>query len=126
MNQLNSTGRTITSVNSAEIKLDRQIKVVLSLKPILARILKAAVKECNDLSYKEIEECIEGEPQVDIVPVEAISITGSSQEDYQSDEGLVRYDVRTYLKLPNMESSECLTCREQEIPHFYKWWDELR
>lgn len=19
-----------------------------------------------------------------------------------------------------------LTCREQEIPHFYKWWDELR
>lgn len=20
----------------------------------------------------------------------------------------------------------CLTRREQEIPHFYKWWDELR
>ncbi len=21
---------------------------------------------------------------------------------------------------------KCLTRREQEIPHFYKWWDELR
>lgn len=24
------------------------------------------------------------------------------------------------------ETSAALTRREQEIPHFYKWWDELR
>ncbi len=107
MKHLNSTGNAISAINPAEIKLDKQIKIVLSLKPILSRILKAAVEECKDLSYEEIEKCIEGKPEVDVVPVEAINITGQSQEDYQLGEGLIRYDVRTYLKLPSMKSSEC-------------------
>ena len=107
MSQFNSTGQVIASVDPTEIKLDKQIKIVISLKPILARILKAAVAECKDFTYEEIEKSIEGKPEVDVVPIEAISITGLAQEDYQPNEGLIRYDVRTYLKLPNMAASEC-------------------
>lgn len=103
---LTQLGKALKSVSQEEIKLDKQIKVVLSQKPILTRILKESVAECRDLSYAQIEACIEGEPQVDEVPVNAMTITGQSQEDYQPDEGLIKYDVRTYLKLPSMETSE--------------------
>ena len=30
------------------------------------------------------------------------------------------------IEREHMETFICLTRREQEIPHFYKWWDELR
>lgn len=79
MKQLTATGSTITSVSQEHIKLDRQIKKVLACKPILAIILKESVEECKEMSCDEIEKCIEG---------------------------MIRYDIRTHLKLPSYKEPE--------------------
>ena len=31
-----------------------------------------------------------------------------------------------YFRVTDVEAFEALTRREQEIPHLYRWWDELR
>lgn len=102
---LNETAKTIACIPSAEIKLDRQIKRVLACKPILSRIFSAVIEECNGMTYNEVEACIEGNVLVEQVPMEPgyTNIVGLSQEDSELGEGLIRYDIRTYLKLPNCE-----------------------
>ena len=70
MESLTEFGKTIISVDSMKMKLDRSVKEVLSFKPLLARIFKEVVEECSNLSYEEIEACIEGTPQIDEIPVD--------------------------------------------------------
>jgi hypothetical protein len=99
---LNETAKTVAAIPSSEIKLDRQVKRVLACKPILSRILAEVVEECHGMSFEEVEQCIEGDVMIDRVPVEPglSSLEGLSQEDAEYGEGLVRYDLRTYLMLP--------------------------
>ena len=106
--KLTNTGKTIQQIPQAELKLDYQIKKVLSCKPILARILAEVVEECKDMSYNEIEKSIEGDVLIDRVPIEPglFNIVGNSQEDFQVGEGCVRYDIRTYLKLDKYSEPE--------------------
>lgn len=108
MNKLTETGKVIVSTSPEEIKLDKQIKRVLACKPILARILAEVVEECKGMSYDDVESCIEGEILIDEIPVEPglSNIVGSSQEDYQNLEGMIRYDLRTYLMLPNQKEPQ--------------------
>lgn len=106
---LNSTGKIINSVDQANIKLDKQIKKVLGNKSILSRIFKEVIDECQAMTYDEIEACIEGDVRIDadiVNPGYSNSITGLSQEDFESNEGLIRYDVKTFLKLPKAKDSE--------------------
>ena len=107
MEKLTATGNTIASISQENLKLDHQIKRVLACKPILAIILKETVAECKGLSCEEIERCIEGEVSIDKIPVNPTElITGASQEDFLPGEGMVRYDIRTYLRLPGMPAPE--------------------
>lgn len=107
MEQLTATGNTINSISQKDIKLDHQIKKVLACKPILAIILSETVEECKGMSCEEIEKCIEGDILVESEPLLPTDfINGNSQEDYQPGEGEIRYDIRTYLKLPNMSKPE--------------------
>lgn len=108
MNKLTETGKVIVSTSPEEIKLDKQIKRVLACKPILARILAEVVEECKGMSYDDVESCIEGEILIEEIPVEPglSNIVGSSQEDYQNLEGMIRYDLRTYLMLPNQKEPQ--------------------
>ena len=97
----------IRSISQDDNKLDQQIKRVLACKPILAVIFSEVIEECKDMSYEEIISCIEGEVQIDqtfVNPTEIIS--GNSQEDYLPGEYLVRYDIKTFLRLPNMTKPE--------------------
>ena len=64
MKELTNLGKDISSSNS-DIKYDRIIKNILAYKPILSRIFKETVVECKDMSYDEIEECIEGEIEIE-------------------------------------------------------------
>ena len=54
-------GKAIISTDPIGIKLDKAVKNILAYKPLLARIFKEVVSECNDMSYDEIVACIEGD-----------------------------------------------------------------
>jgi hypothetical protein len=109
MEQLTQTGEVIKSISPNNMKLDKQIKRVLSCKPILSVILADVVDECKGMSCREIESCIEGDISIEKVrlfPSEKEIITGSSQEDFQPGENTVVYDIRTYLCLPGYDKPE--------------------
>ena len=112
MESLTEFGKTIISVDSMKMKLDRSVKEVLSFKPLLARIFKEVVEECSDLSYEEIEACIEGTPQIDEIPVDnglsntIQKIDGLRTENYIEGESVIIYDIRTYLRLPSKTSAK--------------------
>jgi hypothetical protein len=107
---LTLTGQTIASMDQSEVLLDKHIKKLLACKPILACILQETVAECKNMSLEEVEACIEGTPIVEKVPVSPMNemIEGSTQEDYQEGEGMVRYDIRTVLLLPIAEKQETI------------------
>lgn len=106
--KINETGKMIASMSSTEIKLDNQVKKVLACKPILSRILAEVVEECKGMDYQEVEACIEGEVMITQVNMEPgfSSIEGQAQEDYEVGEGLIKYDIRTFLRLPNCDKPQ--------------------
>lgn len=105
---LSHTGQTIIHMDQTEVLLDKQIKKLLACKPILACILQETVQECSLMSLEEIEQCIEGVPVIEKIPVfpQNEIIEGRAEEDFLEGEGLVRYDIRTTLLLPGKNGSE--------------------
>ena len=109
MEQLTSLGKTLKGTNPTKIKLDQNVKKILAYKPLLARLFKEVMAECKNLSYEDIEKCIEGEVVVSEVYVDKgftnskELISGQNIEDYENEEGLIKYDIRTYLKIPQAE-----------------------
>lgn len=114
MEQLTTLGKTITATDPCKLKLDGNVKKILAYKPLLARIFKEVMEECKNLSYEEIEKCIEGDVIISKIYVDSgLSnntelIGGQNTEDYDYEEGLIKYDIRTYLKLPNSGESESI------------------
>ncbi len=111
MERLTGMGKAIIATDPIKIKLDQSVKNVLAHKPLLARIFKEVVDECRDMSYDEIEACIEGEVLISKVYVDGgltnagERIDGLSTEAYLIDEGLDKYDIRTYLRLPSADEA---------------------
>ena len=112
MEQLTGLARTLISTDQDKIKLDKAVKNTLAFKPLLARIFKVVISECAGLNYDEIEACIEGEVLISTVYVDGglsnsgERIEGLSTETYFNDEGLDKYDLRTYLHLPGSKDHE--------------------
>ena len=88
-----------------EILYDENIKKFLSQKNILAYILKYCVKEYSDMEIQDIIPCIEGEPEISKIKVDASlthmndfydvkSIDGMTTEDTSKEEGIVFFDIR--------------------------------
>lgn len=103
--------QTLVLTDPDQVKLDRIIKEILANKSILARIIKEVVEECSDMSFEEIEACIEGDVQIERIPMEpglTNTIQGSATEDSEIGEGCVYYDIRTFLRLPGEEESQQL------------------
>ena len=80
-------------------KLDRQCKIILSHKPLLARILKRTVEEVADMEIDEIIAAIEGKPYIESIPVLEVpeKIEGNNTESVSKMEGTVYYDIRFYI-----------------------------
>ena len=80
-------------------QLDEQCKIVLSHKPLLARILKRTVEEVADMEIDEIIASIEGSPSIGNVPFleEEERIEGSNTESTSRNEGTIYYDIRFYI-----------------------------
>ena len=112
MEQLTGLGKAIAAADSVKIKLDQTITNILAYKPLLARIFKEVISECRDMTCDEIERCIEGEVQIREIYVDSglsnagERIDGLSEKSYLNDEGLNRYDIRTYLKIPGENGNE--------------------
>lgn len=105
---IESESDKILSSADDEILYDENIKRLLGDKSVLARILKGYVFECKDMSYDEIETCIEGTPEINKRPVDpgmsnSPHITGMNTEDKVPFEGAVYYDVYFYILLPGAE-----------------------
>jgi chorismate mutase len=112
MEQLTGLGKTILATDPDKIRLDQAVKNILAYKPLLARVFKEVVSECRDMDYDEIEACIEGEVLISSVYVDGglsnagERIDGLSTEAYLNEEGLDKYDLRTYLRLPGTKTPE--------------------
>ena len=107
MKELNGLGKELVAIDPIKIKLDKTVKKILAYKPLLARIFKEVVIECKDMTHEEIKKCIEGEVQISEVYVDSglsnsgERISGQNIEDYINEEGLDKYDIRTFLRLPD-------------------------
>ena len=95
-------------VAAKKARLDAQIKKILANKKILSWIVKYTTKEFADMDLDMIESCIEGEPEVALIPVypgktNMENITGLSTDDKVPNEGEVTYDIRFYIIFPGEE-----------------------
>jgi hypothetical protein len=96
-----------TSLTVAErmTQYDTHVKNILANKVILSWIMRRTVKELDGMSLDEIQDCIEGEPEISLVPVHpgetnAEKITGLQTEDAVPNEGVIYYDIRFFVRLP--------------------------
>ncbi len=109
MEELTGLGKAILTTEKTRIKLDKSVKNILAYKPLLARIFKEVVSECANMTFEEIEDCIEGEVKISSEYVDGgISnvgerITGQDTESFISGEGFDRFDIKTCLRIPQKE-----------------------
>ena len=107
MEELNELAKQIAANDPIGIKLDNTVKSLFAYKPLLSRVIKETVTECKDMTYEEIEACIEGEIRISkqVVNPGLSKITERihklNNEMYLNDEGLVTFDLYTYLKIPS-------------------------
>lgn len=92
-------------IADVNIRYDAHCKRLLSLKIILASIMKHCLAEFAPYPVLEIAQCyIEGEPQIGLVPVDVDESTpvirGLRTEDATLHEGTVTYDIRFYATVP--------------------------
>lgn len=114
----------------AEAKYDEKVKRLLGNKTILAHILVRTVDEFQGMEPEEVEPFIEGEPLISVVAVEpgltnmadrksvgggksahdgkpadsrssGQRITGMNTESTEIGEGLVRFDIIFYVRMPS-------------------------
>jgi hypothetical protein len=90
---------------------DIMAKKLLSHKHILAHILVAVVDEFKGMKPKDVIQYIEGDPYVNVVPVEpgmtnkkdvdesGKTIVGMNTEDSEINELLVRFDIIFYVRM---------------------------
>jgi len=88
-------------LSELKAKYDLEAKKLLASKQILSRILKHTTKEFSDYSFEEIMDSIEGDVEINTVPLKPgkhrpDSITGTALEDKVKEEGEIYYDVRFY------------------------------
>ena len=107
-------GKQVIASDPVHIKLDQTVKNILAYKPLLARIIKEVVSECREMSFDEIESAIEGDVLVSKVYVDGglsnsgERIDGLNTESGINGEGLDRYDIRTYLRIPGEGFAESI------------------
>ena len=102
-----STAKVVGSAKDGCIAIDRQIKNVLACKPILACIFRETVTECKGMSIEDIIPCIEGTPEIESEVVSAGygSISGLGQEDSDYTDDVIKYDIRTYIRVPGKDAA---------------------
>ena len=106
------------AVNAAgdKAQYDTRVKRLLAQKSILAHILVKTVDEFKGMKPEDVVKYIEGEPSISVVPVEpglanmektdatGQRIVGLNTENAEINEGLVRFDIIFYVRMPSIVS----------------------
>ena len=104
-----------TYASDREAQYDERAKKVAGSKIVIANILSKTVDAFRGMKPREIVPYIEGEPYIGSVPVEpgqtnasytenGKRIVGFNTENQEENEGLVRFDVICYVRLPEKGS----------------------
>ena len=108
------------AVNAAgdKAQYDTRVKRLLAQKSILAHILVKTVDEFKGMKPEDIVKYIEGEPSISVVPVEpglanmektdaaGQRIVGLNTENAEINEGLVRFDIIFYVRMPSVDDTK--------------------
>lgn len=121
-----------------KIRYDTQCKKVLANKSILAWILKYTAEEFRDMELLQIQECIEGEPDISTIRIEpgntnqkrsnqknrGTKITGETNEDKILEEGAIYFDIRFSVLLPGKSGDKLKMIINVEAQNkFYPGYD---
>lgn len=104
------------AVNAAgdKAQYDIRVKRLLAQKSILAHILVKTVDEFKGMKPEDVVKYIEGEPSISVVLVEpglanmektdatGQRIVGLNTENAEINEGLVRFDIIFYVRMPSI------------------------
>ena len=104
------------AVNAAgdKAQYDTHVKRLLAQKSILAHILVKTIDEFKGMKPEDVVKYIEGEPSISVVPVEpglanmektdatGQRIVGLNTENAKINEGLVRFDIIFYVRMPSI------------------------
>lgn len=106
---------------------DSEAKKLVSDKRVLSWIAKYCIKELKDFTLEEIVACIEGEPEVEEVPVypgkkKPEAIVTLTTEDKIPNEGEIYYDVKFYLIIPEGDRIKLIINIELQ-KNFYPGYD---
>ena len=108
------------AVNAAgdKAQYDTHVKRLLAQKSILAHILVKTVDEFKGMKPEDVVKYIEGEPSISVVPVEpglanmektdaaGQRIVGLNTENAEINEGLVRFDIIFYIRMPSVDDTK--------------------
>ena len=108
---MNTNIKNTISGTDSNAKYDECAKQLLAQKYILANILVKTIKEFKGMKANDVVKYIEGEPYVGIVPVDPGStnaifndnskIAGLNTENFEINEGLIRFDIIFYVRVPS-------------------------
>lgn len=110
------TNAIVSAGNKAQY--DTYAKRLLAQKNILGCILIKVIDEFKNMELSEVLKYIEGEPKIGIVPVEpgltnvgdkdesGQRIVGLNTESAEINEGMIRFDIIFYVRIPSDEDSE--------------------
>ena len=107
--------KNVANASDREAQYDERAKRVAGSKIVIANILSKTVDAFRGMKPREIVPYIEGEPYIGNVPVEpgktnasytenGKRIVGFNTENQEENEGLTRFDVICYVRLPEKES----------------------
>ena len=105
------------SASGKEVQYDEHAKNIAGQKFIIANILAKSVEAFRGMKPKDIIPYIEGEPYISKVPVEpgltnavreenGQRVVGFNTENQEINEGLVRFDVICYVRLPERDGEK--------------------
>ena len=107
---MNKELKNVLGVTESKAQYDASAKRLLGQKSILAHILVKTVDEFQGMNPREVEKYIEGTPCISTVPVEpgltnaakrnGERLAGFNTESGELQEGLVRFDIVFYVRLP--------------------------
>lgn len=109
---MNTELKNAVRATDKDAQYDTSAKRLLGQKSILAHILVKTVDEFRGMNPKDVVDCIEGTPHISTVPVEpgltnTVSerngerLVGFNAENQDVNEGLVRYDIVFYVRMPS-------------------------
>lgn len=119
------------AVAGDKAQYDIRAKRLLAQKSILARILLKTVDAFKGMSPEDVADSIEGEPVIGMVPIEPGStnaertdgsvqrIRGFNTENSEINEGMIRFDIVFYVRLPfgNVHIKDNVRLTENETNH---------